>query len=299
MRQSLPPSEIEYASFEPSLENKFWAISTYPQKSVSSATESFVAYHQEKNPEMERTKNEWQDSWRKWMQGQNDERGYNSKLEKEQNHIVLDTFGTIFKCISELFVQLHPRDSIYNLLCKENYNFSKKTVDAGLKHLESRGYIKRLFKDYYYAAECENETNGLSYEPDFQAIYCEYDEINPKIQKYISDNVVVHLDDLLSRCTDEHKDSLKLFLDIGVDCNFLFEIDGYYFDYLRFEDGQDGIREKINRKLESFGIKNPVEIDDEGGENPEVWGDDFYEGLADYTIPLIPEESEPADVFLV
>lgn len=139
--------------FEPSLENQFWSVTNFPKKSVILTTESFAEFFGGK-PEVIKTPADWQSAWRKWMREERGQFGYcEEKLYGEQEKITAKVRNLIHKFALECGNSFLRRDDFYYLFSREEFQFSKETIDICLEELESEQEMVRLFDHYIYTAD--------------------------------------------------------------------------------------------------------------------------------------------------
>jgi hypothetical protein len=152
-------------NFQPSLENQHWAVTSFPYKSPELATKSFIGHPSNKTKT--NTLEGWQNDWRRWMQKEDELKGYDeNKLLAEHRKIKNKVLNTVCKLASETSRFLLHRDSFHSILCKEEHSFSKETIDECLTFLKSNGYLATFFSDYFYISKinegCANKSSLIT-----------------------------------------------------------------------------------------------------------------------------------------
>jgi hypothetical protein len=244
-------------NFQPSLENQHWAVTSFPYKSPELATKSFIGHPSIKNKT--NTLEGWQNDWRRWMQNEDEPRGYNeNKLTAEHHKIKNQVLDVVYKLASKTSRFLLHRDSFYSILCTEEHSFSRETIDECLTFLKSNKYLATFFSDYFYISKVKKEGEWEDV-TDLSDIYGAWNSVDQSLEQYITDNCLVHHNQILGRFAPKYKDSVELYLTIGVEYGYLKELNGHYLSADKYEDDEN-YRNAVNAKAKKLGfIIKPID----------------------------------------
>jgi nucleoside diphosphate kinase len=276
------PVPVDYAvplpiNFQPSLENQHWAVTSFPCKSPELATNSFIGHPSNKNKT--NTLEGWQNDWRRWMQKEDELKGYDeNKLIAEHNKIKNKVLNVVCKLASETSRFLLQRDSFYSILCREEHSFSRETIDDCLTFLKSNDYLATFFGDYFYVSKINKEGEWEDV-TDLSDIYGAWNSVDQSLEQYITDNCLVHHSQILDTFAPKYKDSVELYLTIGVEYGYLKELNGHYLSADKYEDDEN-YRNAANAKGKELGfiIKCTEESHDTNEESHDI-DEDFMKLL--------------------
>lgn len=236
--------------FEPTLENQFWSVSNFPEKSIKIASQNFVSFYEEK-PNIIRTLSNWQKEWRKWMQKEYPIKGYDEeKLIAERELAVNSVLRIVYLFAYNSQTNLLSRNDFYNALGKEEYCLSRETIDNCLERLELNEALARLFNDYYYVAMPKKRLSKRELQ---WSIYREWNCIDDALENFIISDHLVTREQLRRKFPRYCQSSIDRYLDSGIERGALELRNGHYYN-LDFFDKDAGFQAKISSKLAALSI---------------------------------------------
>lgn len=167
--------ELIYLSkeFQPTIEDKIWAITNFPYKSPQQVTQGLIRYFtEEKGKNTKKTIKGWSQKWRDFVETQKTIGATRESFEDEHNKIKNELFNLIYNFIGD-GILVHE-----DLIYEEFYQ--KKGIDKQLIEdfldlgLKTKVY-SRFFKSYYNLEYWEDEIEWK-------------EEIDLAMLNYIKDN---------------------------------------------------------------------------------------------------------------
>lgn len=218
------------ANFEPSLENQFWTVTSFPEKSVSLMTESFIDFYDHK-PTITKTLASWQMEWRKWVRQERGLYGYSEdKLEVEQKRITAKVRSLIHQFALDCGNSFLRRDNFYSIFSCEEFQFSKETIDTCLEDFKSRQMMFGFFNYYIYTPNKIKKTSEGELYADSGQIYYDWSVTNGSLSGFICENNPVSREEIQKQFRNYCQKSIDAFLNSGVTCGGLAYEDGQYWD---------------------------------------------------------------------
>lgn len=244
-------------TFEPSLENLFWAVLNFPRKSPKLCTEGFINYFTIKTAGKKNTLEGWQAEWRKWAERQYEINGYDEKkLRNEQKKIRNKVLLIVHRYAANVNRFLLHRESFYSILCKEENSFSRDTIDDCLERLEMEGVLTRYFGNYFYVCKVI-EDGKLNDVTDFSLVFDEGNKIDPNILQCIIDNKLTHRSEIGKDYPEKFQSSIDIYLKGSIQSGALIENQNYYFYSDMYQTDED-YKNAVNANFEKLGIKNSL-----------------------------------------
>lgn len=262
---ALKSEEAEFLlpqNFRVTLENLFWAISNFSDKSPKLITERFINYYRnEKGKNVKSTSLGWQSRWRDSFSSGFDVKGYDKgKLFEEQREIKNQVYKTVYAIARDLSSSIFVESQLYSILCKEEFEFSKETIDDTLKFLLSEGYFARFFGKCLYIAKIKQKGELLDV-TDYIDLYFEWNEQDTTIKDFISDNDLVSFEQICELYEPQFKDSVDVYLKGGIRSDNLIKCDDYYYSRSEYEENEI-YRLTVDSRLKELGLDNSFVIDE-------------------------------------
>jgi hypothetical protein len=276
--QSLSPaSELRLISipndFESTLENKVWAMTNFPSKSIKLVTDNFCEFYSNKE-NVVRGLEAWQMEWRKWVTTEIQVKFNREVLEEEHFAITSELLNVVWYFFNESKHRINskeltffvvPPKAVDEYFCVDR-NFDKKSIDESVDDLLRRGYLAKYF-DCYYNNELYKEDPEWAKEVDKRMfIFTQYIEECKKIFAFVREKLAVELEDVCKTFPDVSEDSIRnLFRVCLAEHKFNLVGDYYYEDV----DPDVNIENKnyliaVNKKLAGIGlVKVWEEVDSE------------------------------------
>lgn len=259
-----PVEEVFYLrqKFKPSLENLYWAVSNYPNKSPKLATENFIKYYRdEEGKKVKKTVSGWQNQWRKSIESQFESRGYDeSKLFEEQSNIKNQVCQIVLNVARNVCSVLLHKKQFYSILCKEEFKFSQEAIDECIAFLVSEGYLARFFNDYLYVVKIK-EKGEFRDVTDNVALYYEWNNKDETLERFINEKGLASYAEICGKYSPASKESVDIYLEGGVASQNLVKCANYYFLRSSYEENES-YQFAVDSKLAELRIENPVQFNE-------------------------------------
>jgi hypothetical protein len=281
-----PASELRLISipddFEQTLENKVWAMTNFPFKSIKLLTGRFCRFYLKKENVLRELK-EWQVEWRAWVTTEI-QVGVNREVVEEEHleitnellNVVWNFFNKSVPCLKNKKLKFFvvPPKAIDDYFCVDR-DFDKKSIEEVVDELLRQGCLAKYF-DWYYNKELYKEDPEWAKEVDKQMFnFTQYIEECRKIFAFVREKLAVTLEDVYKIFPDVSEDSINnLFRVCLAEHKFNLVGDYYYEDV----DPDVNIENKnyfiaVNKKLAGIGlVKLWEEVDSEEEDAIEIEG---------------------------
>ncbi len=266
--QSLSPASEQRlisipAYFEPTLENKVWAMTNFPSKSIKLLTDRFCKFYLKKENVLRELK-EWQMEWRAWVTTERQFGVNREVVEDEHLAITNELLNVVWYFFNEpehrinsekfTFVVVPPK-TIDDYFCVDR-DFDKKSIEEVVDELLRQGSLAKYF-DWYYNNELYKEDSKWAKEVDKQMFnFTRYIEECKKIFAFVREKLAVTLEDVCKTFPHISEDSIRnLFRVCLAEHKFNLVGDYYYEDV----DADVNIENKnyliaVNKKLADLGL---------------------------------------------
>lgn len=217
------------SNFEPSLDNQFWAVSSFPEKSPGLATESFIDYYSNK-PGVTKTATDWQSAWRKWMKQERVPYGYSDqKLSVEQETTTEKVRNIIHLFALENRSSILHREVFYSMFDEGELKFSKETIDACLDELIVNRNMSVLFGNYIFTSSRRKGFDGQWHLKPGQ-IFDDWNVIDESLANFISKRSGTTREEISQKFPGYCQKSINAYLQSGVDSRGLAMEGDKYWD---------------------------------------------------------------------
>ncbi len=276
--QSLSPASEQRlisipADFEPTLENKVWAMTTFPSKSIKLVTDKFYKSFRIKENVL-REPEEWQEEWRKWVTREIQVRVNPEVLEDEHLEITKELLNVVWKFFTEprhnfgsreLTFFVVPPKAIDVYFCVDQ-KFNIESIDESVDELLRQGLLAKYF-DWYYNHELYKEDLEWAKEVDNQIFtHTQYIGECRKIFAFVKEKLAVTLEDVVKAFPDVSEDSINNLFRVCLAEHKFNLVGNYYYEDV---DPDVNIENKnyliaVNKKLAGIGlVKLWEEVDSE------------------------------------
>ncbi len=266
--QSLSPaSEQRLISipndFEPTLENKVWAMTNFPSKSIKLLTDKFCEFYSNKE-NVVRELEAWQMEWRKWVTTEIQVKFNREVLEEEHLEITNELLNVVWYFFNEpehnfgsrkfTFFVVSPM-AIDDYFCVDR-DFDKKSIEEVVDELLRQGSLAKYF-DWYYNNELYKEDPEWAKEVDKQMFnFTRYIEECKKIFTFVREKLAVTLEDVCKTFPHISEDSIRNLFRVCLAEHKFNLVGDYYYEEV---DPDVNIENKnyliaVNKKLADLGL---------------------------------------------
>jgi hypothetical protein len=289
--QSLPPASEQRlislpADFKPTLENKVWAMTTFPRKSLKLVTDKFYKYF--RNYEnVVREPEEWQMEWRKWVTTENQPGVNREGVEEEHLEITNELLNLVWKFFNEPEHHINskkftffvvPPKAIDVYFCMDR-DFDKKSIDESVDDLFRQGSLAKYF-DCYYNKELYEKDLEWAKEVDKRMFnFTQNIEECKKIFAFVREKLAVMLEDVFKAFPDIPEDSINNLFRVCIAERKFRLVGDYYYEHFDSWEGNTEDEEysiAVNKKLADLGLdKLWEEVDSEEEDAVEIEGTSY------------------------
>jgi hypothetical protein len=285
--QSLSPASEQRlisisAYFKPTLENKVWAMTNFPSKSIKLLTDKFCKFYL-KNENALRELKEWQVEWRAWVTTERQFGVNREVVEDEHLEITNELLNVVWNFFTEpkhnfgsrkfTFFVVSPM-AIDDYFCVDR-DFDKKSIEEAVDELLRQGSLAKYF-DCYYNKELYKEDPEWAKEVDKQmSNFTQYIEECKKICAFVREKLAVTLEDVYKTFPDVSQDSINNLFRVCLAEHKFNLVGDYYYEEV---DPDVNIEDKnyliaVNKKLAGIGlVKLWKEVDSEEENAIEIEG---------------------------
>jgi hypothetical protein len=251
------------AYFEPTLENKVWAMTNFPHKSIKQVTDKFHGFYL-KNENVVKELNEWQMEWRKWVTTERQFGVNREVVEDEHFAITLELLNVVWNFFTEpkhnfgsrkLTFFVVPPKAVDDYFCVDR-DFDKKSIEEAVDELLQQGCLAKYF-DWYYNKELYKESSQWAKEVDKQmSNFTQHIEECKKIFAFLREKLAVTLEDVCKTFPDVSEDSINNLFRVCLAEHKFNLVGNYYYEDV---DPDVNIENKnyliaVNKKLAGIGL---------------------------------------------
>ncbi len=289
--QSLSPASEQRlisipAYFKPTLENKLWAMTNFPSKSIKLLTDKFCKFYLKKENVLRELK-EWQVEWRAWVTTERQVKFNPEVVEDEHLEITNELLNVVWNFFTEpkhnfgsrkfTFFVVAPM-AIDDYFCVDR-DFDKKTIEEAVDELLRQGILAKYF-DWYYNNELYKEDPEWAKEVDKQmSNFTQYIEECKKIFAFVREKLAVTLEDVCKTFPDVSDDSINNLFRVCIAERKFRLVGDYYYEHFDSWEGNTEDEEysiAVNKKLADLGLdKLWEEVDSEEEDAVEIEGTSY------------------------
>ena len=242
--------------FQPTLENKIWAVNSFSFKSPAQVTKRLIEYYTVENGKnIKKSLEGWQLQWRTFVETHKTIGASTYSFEDEHNEIKNELIWLIYDFITDSPKYLISYDEIYEEFC-ERRTFERSVLDDYLRTLLGR-FIESYFDCYYDLKEYQQNSKWAERVDNEMLNYvklCNYEDSTLlQIFEFLKSELIFTEEQINSNFLN-NKGSIKELLRVCVKFRVLTVAGKYYhkpFNLIDSSVKSEEDKQKQIRKIES------------------------------------------------